>query len=365
MASVEPGVDLANGPRAGARRRRRRGRGFDRERRSRSAPACAWARSRSSRVRASAASVCACSVGQSSATASTAEFERKALGEFVADTVRLARLTAPDHGRACPTRRCIRGPCRNSNSPIPTSGIVDADRALEIARTAERAALGADQQNQEFRGRGVRLWPLPRGLRQQPGLCRRVRGHQLQSRGRADRAKKTARCSQGTGTREPPLRRTRRCRLGRADLGPTRARDSSARARSKPRARRSCSIPTWPPACCDALAGAASGPSLYRGASFLVGRLGTEDRQRRRDDRRRRHDARWARLQAVRRRGSADHAQKPGRAGVLKTYLLDSYSARRLGLALDRQRRALGRRRALGQPDQSLPASPAPIRPRR
>ena len=35
-------------------------------------------------------------VGKSSATASTAEFERKALGDFVADTVRLARLTAPD-----------------------------------------------------------------------------------------------------------------------------------------------------------------------------------------------------------------------------------------------------------------------------
>src|SRR5260221_12006248 len=41
-------------------------------------------------------------VGQSSATASTAEFERKALGEFVADTVRLARLTAPDQWSRLP-----------------------------------------------------------------------------------------------------------------------------------------------------------------------------------------------------------------------------------------------------------------------
>src|ERR1700688_3669490 len=41
-------------------------------------------------------------VGQSSATASTAEFERKALGEFVADTVRLARLTAPDQWSGLP-----------------------------------------------------------------------------------------------------------------------------------------------------------------------------------------------------------------------------------------------------------------------
>ena len=41
-------------------------------------------------------------VGKSSATASTAEFERKALGEFVADTVRLARLTAPDQWSGLP-----------------------------------------------------------------------------------------------------------------------------------------------------------------------------------------------------------------------------------------------------------------------
>src|ERR1700722_20954346 len=41
-------------------------------------------------------------VGKSSATASTAEFERKALGEFVADTVRLARRTAPDQWSGVP-----------------------------------------------------------------------------------------------------------------------------------------------------------------------------------------------------------------------------------------------------------------------
>ena len=41
-------------------------------------------------------------VGKSSATASTAELEREDLGEFVADTVRLARLTAPDQWSGLP-----------------------------------------------------------------------------------------------------------------------------------------------------------------------------------------------------------------------------------------------------------------------
>ncbi len=81
------------------------------------------------------------------------------------------------------------------------------------------------------------------------------------------------------------------------------------------------------------VAGAASGPSLYRRASFLLDRLGkriaapavtiVDDGT---------HPA-GARLAAVRRRGARDAAARCWSArAMLETYLLDSYSARKLGL---------------------------------
>jgi PmbA protein len=80
------------------------------------------------------------------------------------------------------------------------------------------------------------------------------------------------------------------------------------------------------------LVGAASGPSLYRGASFLVGRLGTEIAS-----------AGVTIVDDGTIRGGLGSKPFDGEGlpiarknvverGVLKTYLLDSYSARRLGL---------------------------------
>jgi len=82
-----------------------------------------------------------------------------------------------------------------------------------------------------------------------------------------------------------------------------------------------------------ALAGAISGPSLYRGASFLIGRLGTEIAS-----------AGVTIIDDGTMRGGLGSKPFDGEGlpvtrknvverGVLKTYLLDSYSARRLGLA--------------------------------
>ncbi|MGH7913048.1 MAG: PmbA/TldA family metallopeptidase, partial [Candidatus Binataceae bacterium] len=69
-------------------------------------------------------------VGQSSATASTAEFERKALSEFVADTVRLARLTAPDQFSGLPDPKLHPRIVPELELSDPSSGIIEADRAL-------------------------------------------------------------------------------------------------------------------------------------------------------------------------------------------------------------------------------------------
>ena len=141
--------------------------------------------------------------------------------------------------------------------------------------------------------------------------------------------------------------------------------DGSARARSKPRACRSSSIPTWRRGCCARWSGAASGPSLYKGASFLVGRLGTEVASAGVTIHRRRHDARRAGFEAVRRRRSADQSQERGRARRAQ-----DLSARLLLRAQARSwhRPATPRARSATRPRSARRIStwsPAPTRPRR
>ena len=89
------------------------------------------------------------------------------------------------------------------------------------------------------------------------------------------------------------------------------------------------------------MAGAASGPSLYRRASFLLDRLGTKHRRAARHDRGRRHSSRG---RSGRGRSTA-RGWRRGRTvlvgeGVLESYLLDTYSARKLGLDVHAPRRA-------------------------
>src|ERR1700720_4792990 len=82
-----------------------------------------------------------------------------------------------------------------------------------------------------------------------------------------------------------------------------------------------------------ALAGAASGPSLYRGASFLAGRLGTQIASSGVtifDDGTMRGGLGSKPFDGE---GLPTTRKSVVEQGVLKTYLLDTYSARRLGLA--------------------------------
>src|SRR5260370_27366924 len=82
--------------------------------------------------------------GQSSATSSTAELERDSLGAFVASTVELARLSAADPWAGLPEPALHPKSLPELSLADPDSGIVSADRALEIARTGENAALKFD-----------------------------------------------------------------------------------------------------------------------------------------------------------------------------------------------------------------------------
>src|SRR5258707_4346974 len=67
--------------------------------------------------------------GQSSATSSTAELERDSLGDVVANTVELARLSAADPWAGLPDPALHPKSLPDLSLADPDSGIVNADRA--------------------------------------------------------------------------------------------------------------------------------------------------------------------------------------------------------------------------------------------
>ena len=271
-------------------------------------------------------------VGKSSATASTAEFERKALGEFVADTVRLARLTASDQWSGLPEPSLHPRVLPELELSDLTSGIIDADRALEIARKAERAALGADRRIKNSDGAEFDSGRYRVVFANSQGFTGEYQGT---SYGFA-----VAPIAEENGAMQTGHWYTQHRRFDGLEDAESVGLTSAKRALRKLGARKIKTTrapivfdPDMAASLIRALAGAASGPSLYRGASFLVGRLDTEiaaggvtiidDGTMRGGLGSKPFDGEGL---PVTRKSVVDR-------GVLKTYLLDTYSARRLGLS--------------------------------
>lgn len=82
--------------------------------------------------------------GQRAATASTADIERDSLRRFVADTVALARLTAPDPMAGLPQPEQYARALPELDLADSSHRIVEAEPALAAARAAEAAALKSD-----------------------------------------------------------------------------------------------------------------------------------------------------------------------------------------------------------------------------
>jgi len=270
-------------------------------------------------------------VGKSSATASTAEFERKALNEFVADTVRLARLTAADQWSGLPDPALHPRTVPELDLADPSSGIIEADRALEIARTAERAALGADSRIKNSEGAEFDSGNYRVVFANSQGFAGEYAGTTYSL---AD-----APIAEENGAMQPGHWYTQNRRFDGLEEAASVGLTSAKRAIRKLGARKIKTTrapivfdPDMAAGLLRALVGAASGPSLYRGASFLVGRLGTEIAS-----------AGVTIVDDGTIRGGLGSKPFDGEGlpitrknvlerGVLKTYLLDSYSARRLGL---------------------------------
>ncbi|MGH7813349.1 MAG: TldD/PmbA family protein [Candidatus Binataceae bacterium] len=269
--------------------------------------------------------------GQSSATSSTAEFERASLEEFIAHTVALARLSAADPWAGLPDAGMHPRTLPELGLADPDGGIVPADRALEIARTAERAALKQDPRlkNSEgaefYSGRHRVLFANSNGFSGEYAstayslsvapIAEENGAMQVGYWYTANRYFNQLEDAESVGI--TAAKRTLR-KLGARKIKTTRA--------------PIVFDPDMAASLIRTIAGAASGPSLYKGASFLLGQLGKQ----------------------VAAPGVTiiDDPLIPGglgskpfdgeglpvtrkslvEKGTLATYLLDSYSARKLGL---------------------------------
>jgi len=266
--------------------------------------------------------------GQSSATSSTAEIERDSLLDFIAHTVELARLTAPDpwSGLPDPALQARSYPDLHLNSP---DGIIDASTALDLARRAEKAALGFDPRIKnsegaefdsgvyrvvfansqgfagEYSGTSYSLSAVP-VAQDDSGM---QIGYWYTSNRMFDKLDDPD--SIGTTAAKRALRR-----LGARKIKTTRA--------------PVVFDPQMAASLVSSLAGAASGTSLYKGASYLIGQLGKSVASQNVtiiDDG---TIPGGLGSKPFDGEGLPTHRNAIVEKGELKTYLLDTYSARKL-----------------------------------
>jgi len=270
--------------------------------------------------------------GQSSATASTAEFERESLAAFIANTVAMARLTAPDPASGLPDPRLHPQHWPDLELSDPKHGIVNADEALKLARAAEKAALGADPRIKNSEGAEFSSGLYAIQFANSQGFGGGYAGTSFNLGAAPIAQSDDGKMQQGYWS-------TSARHFDSLEDAEAVGREAARRALRRLGARKIKTTrapvvfePEMAAGLLRSLAGAASGPSLYKGASFLANRLDTQvaaagvtivD------------DARMpARLgsKPFDGEGLATNRKNLVEGGVLKTYLLDCYSARKLKL---------------------------------
>src|SRR5580692_887444 len=271
--------------------------------------------------------------GKRVATTSTSDLTEAGVGRFVADAIELASLSQEDPfaGPADPKLLCDPKAARDLDLYDPEGGAVDAGRAIAIAGEAEAAALAFDSRITNTEGAtfgrssgGVAL-VLSSGFRAAyPGSYQSLSVAPLA----ADEGGKNRRGYHWTGHRHF------RSLDAAADVG----REAARRTIGKLGARTvaSCEVPVvFDPEASRSilglLAGCVMGSSIWRKASYLVGREGTQvasslvtvvdDPLIRRAPGSRAFDG----------EGLASRKNVVVEGGVLRTYLCDSYSGRKLG----------------------------------
>jgi PmbA protein len=271
-------------------------------------------------------------VGQASANASTAELERDGLEDFVAHTVGLARLTAADPHAGLPDAALHPASFPELDLADDHSGIIDADTALSIARKAEHAAISADPRIKNSEGAEFDSGRYYIMFANSNGFAGTYEGTSF-NLGVAPIAQSD------DGAMQNGYWYTANRHFGKLDdpeaVGAIAAKRALRRLGSRKIKTNRVPIvfdPDMAAGLIRSIAGAASGPSLYKGASFLLGKLGEQiasplvtiydDGTMKGAMGSKPFDG----------EGLATNRKSLVERGVLKTYLLDSYSARKLKL---------------------------------
>lgn len=270
-------------------------------------------------------------LGESTAIVSTADLTRTALTELAREACRLARLTAPDPDAGLPDPRLLARDPPDLDLWDPALAAIEPATALNAAREAEAAALGLSPEIRNSEGAEFSCGSGRVAYAASNGFAGTYRGSSatLAVTPVADRDGEMQRDHWWATSRHlaglPPP----------GDIGREAARRALRRLGARRVPTRSC------PVVFDAdtaasllrhLAAALAGPALYRRASFLLDCLGEPIASPLVSVR---DDPLLPRGLASRPFDGEGVASRPLRVveqGVLRSYLLDTYSARRLRL---------------------------------
>jgi PmbA protein len=270
-------------------------------------------------------------VGQASAAASTSDLSRESLERVVDEATALARITSPDPCAGLPEPGALVVGLPDLDLEDPAGHELDPEAKIELARRAEAAALAEDprvtnSEGAEFFDRRARYaYATSHGFERAYGTSTfGITASPVAS-------------SDGEMQRDSWYSTTRK--RARLDTPETIGQTAARRALRRLGARKVKTVevpvifdPENAASLLRAMAGAASGPSLYRRASFLLDRLGSRvaapsvtlvD------------DGTVAGALGSRPfdgEGLPTRRTVLIRDGVLESYLLDSYSGRKLGL---------------------------------
>ncbi|OGK78894.1 MAG: peptidase [Candidatus Rokubacteria bacterium GWC2_70_16] len=272
-------------------------------------------------------------VGQSVAAASTSDLSRGSVGRLVEEAVSLARITSPDELAGLPdAAELARPPLPDLDLADPTGHDLSPEEKIDLARRAEQAALDADPRITNSEGGDFSDHRARYAYATSHGFA----GEYQASSFSLSVAPVAA--SGGEMQRDSwyHVARQRAALEAPEEIGRTAAGRALRRLGARP--VKTTQVPVifdreTAASLVRHLAGAASGPALYRGASFLVNRLGqsvaapsvtiVDDGTRPRGLGSRPFDGEGL---PMRRTVVVDR-------GVLASYLLDTYTGRKLGLA--------------------------------
>lgn len=268
-------------------------------------------------------------VGERSAVTSTADFSRDALVILAEQSVALARVTAPDPYAGLPPHEELATTVPDLELHDPAVAEVTVEQAFEWCKTGEAVALGADPRLTNSEGAELSAGTSRVTYAASNGFSATYPSSQC--------GLWIVPVATQNGSMERDYWYTSARHLNALDPPEAVGRTAAARTLRRLGARKvpTCEVPiVFDPdmaaSLLSHLAGAVSGTALYKGTSFLLGRLGqaiAPSFVHVSDDG---HLARALGSRPFDAEGVATRHNEVIRDGVLKSYLFDTYTARKL-----------------------------------